>query len=484
MAAENHMNFTLNGKEQSANCRTDLTVLEWLRAEKRLTGTKEGCAEGDCGACSILLSKQGDSRFSTVNSCILSMGQIAGCDVLTVEGLKTETYHPLQVAMAENGSSQCGFCTPGIVMSLAGLLANTPEPSEEQVHDALAGNLCRCTGYKPIVEAALKIAKSGLVRLPKATSPNADDREALNSSGTQFYRPKTLANLFVLRATHPNAILLGGGTDLGVALAEHESEWPETIWTGAVEELRQVTETKDNWTFGAAVTWQEILANIGGAYPSLSTLIRRFGSTQIRNMGTIGGNIGTASPIGDGPPALIALGAKIALASAKATREIALEDFFLDYRKTALLPDEIIKSVTIPKPVKGQHFRVWKVSKRYDQDISTICGAFNLMIDGGKISSARVAFGGMAAIPKRARKAEELLLKMAVENRSEAVRRAHGNDTESVRRAYEMVAEAIRSEYAPLSDWRGTAAYRLEVAGNLAIRLGAELAGETVEVMS
>jgi xanthine dehydrogenase small subunit len=484
MAAQTPINFTLNGTAQSANCRADMTVLEWLRTMKRLTGTKEGCAEGDCGACSILLSKQGDSGYSAVNSCILSMGQIAGCDVLTVEGLKSETYHPLQVAMAENGSSQCGFCTPGIVMSLAGLLANTPEPNEEQVHDALAGNLCRCTGYKPIVEAALKIAKNGLISLPKTTSSETDVNEALDSSGTQFYRPKTLANLFDLRAAHPSAILLGGGTDLGVALAEHESEWPEVIWTSAVSELRQVAENKDNWTFGSAVTWQEILNSIGDTYPSLSTLIRRFGSTQIRYMGTIGGNIGTASPIGDGPPALIALGAKITLASAKATREIALEDFFLDYRKTALSAGEIIKSVTIPKPVKGQHFRVWKVSKRYDQDISTVCGAFNLIVEGDKITSARVAFGGMAAIPKRAQKAEELLLKMAVENRSETARRVHGNDTESVRRAYESVAEAIRSEFAPLTDWRGTAAYRLEVAGNLAIRLGAELAGETVEVMA
>ena len=484
MATETHINFTLNGNEQSVNCRTDLTVLEWLRNDKRLTGTKEGCAEGDCGACSILLSKQEDSTFAAVNSCILSMGQISGCEVLTVEGLKSETYHPLQVAMAENGSSQCGFCTPGIVMSLAGLLAVTPDPSESQVHDVLAGNLCRCTGYKPIVEAALKIATNGLISLPKTTSSETDANEALDSSGTQFYRPKTLAKLFELRAVYPTAILLGGGTDLGVALAEHESEWPVTIWTGAVDELRQVTETKDNWTFGSAATWHEILAKTGDAYPSLATLIRRFGSRQIRNMGTIGGNIGTASPIGDGPPALIALGATITLASAKTTREIALEDFFLDYRKTALLAGEIIKSVTIPKPVKGQHFRVWKVSKRYDQDISTVCGAFNVIVENGKISSARIAFGGMAAIPKRAPQAEELLAGIALGNRSESGRGAHGDDAETIRKRYAAVSDAIRTSYAPLSDWRGTAAYRLEVAGNLAIRLGAELAGETVEVMS
>lgn len=484
MASQTHIDFTLNGSEQSANCRADTTVLEWLRTIKRLTGTKEGCAEGDCGACSILLSKQGDSGYSAVNSCILSMGQIAGCDVLTIEGLKAETYHPLQVTMAENGSSQCGFCTPGIVMSLVGLLVTTLDPSEEQIHDALAGNLCRCTGYKPIVEAAMKIVKSGLTTLPRLHTKSDMHIDALDVAGTQFYRPETLEKLFALRASNPAATLLAGGTDLGVALAEHESEWPLVIWTGAVDELRQVTESKENWIFGAAVTWQEILDKIGDAYPSLSTLIRRFGSTQIRTMGTIGGNIGTASPIGDGPPALIALCAKITLASAKATREIALEDFFLDYRKTALLPGEIIKSVTIPKPVSGQHFRVWKVSKRYDQDISTVCGAFNVVIENGIISSARIAFGGMAAIPKRAPQAEKLLQGIAVENRSESDRESHGDDAETMRKRYAIVSDAIRASYAPLSDWRGTKEYRLEVAGNLAIRLGAELEGQDVEVMS
>ena len=483
MASQNYINFDLNGEIQQADCRADMTVLEWLRTGKRLIGTKEGCAEGDCGACSILLSKQGDSQFVAINSCILSMGQIAGCSVLTVEGLKTGTYHPLQVAMATNGSSQCGFCTPGIVMSLAGLLAYTPNPGEAEIHDALAGNLCRCTGYKPIVEAVLKIAKDGLIPLNGNIS-STKNIEHIQTDGTSFYRPQSLESFFKVRKENPTALLLAGGTDLGVALAEHESEWPLVIWTGAVKELREISETTCEWIFGAAVTWQEILTNVGDAYLSLSTLIRRFGSTQIRNMGTIGGNIGTASPIGDGPPALIALGAKVTLASALGSREIALEDFFLDYRKTALLGGEIIKSVTIPKPVRGQHFRVWKVSKRYDQDISTVCGAFNVMIENGKISAAKIAFGGMAAIPKRASQAEELLTGIVVGNRSESGRGSHGDDTKTMRKRYEDVAEAIRASYAPLSDWRGTKEYRLEVAGNLAIRLGAELEGHIVEVMS
>jgi xanthine dehydrogenase small subunit len=465
MMSEHSINFTLNGKTTHANCRPDTTVLSWLRTEQRLTGTKEGCAEGDCGACSILVSNPNGESFLAANACIMAMGQIAGRNLITVEGLSSEQRHPIQTAMAENGSSQCGFCTPGIVVSLAGLLASKSNPSEIEIHDALAGNLCRCTGYKPIVEAAKKIAALGLQNL-SAHDSLTNYNETIVTKNVTFNRPKSLKSLFDLRSEFPQAQLLSGGTDVGVALAEHAVQWPVTIWTGQVKELLELKEDDANWHFGAAVTWSQILEKTEHALPALAVLLRRFGSTQIRNMGTIGGNIGTASPIGDGPPPLIALNASITLASSKAERTIALEDFFLDYRKTALQPDEIIKSITLPKPTPDQYFRVWKVSKRYDQDISTVCGAFNLTIHDGKITAARVAFGGMAAIPRRAVEAEHVLIGISVRNGD-----------------FSNVASAIQDTFQPLSDWRGTADYRLQVAGNLALRLGADLNGETVEVM-
>lgn len=466
MTKRNQISFTLNGAPTQAECRPDTPLLEWLRTQKRLTGTKEGCAEGDCGACTILLSKVDEKGFAAVNSCILSMGQIEGRSIMTVEGLSTQNVHPIQDAMSQNGSSQCGFCTPGIVVSLAGLLSENASPNESEIHDALAGNLCRCTGYKPIVEATKAVAKFGLINLPAIELKHAS-ASVIDLSGSVFHRPTTLKDFFALRADNPSAFILAGATDLGVALAEHELQWPVALWTGGVKELRALSEDATHWHFGAAVTWSEILAKTAEAYPSFAVLLRRFGSAQIRNMGTIGGNIGTASPIGDGPPALIALGAKITLASAFSEHSMPLEDFFIDYRKTALREDEIIKSVSLPKPVEGQHFRVWKISKRYDQDISTVCGAFNLMMKDGKIASARVAFGGMAAIPRRVPTAENELME---EMPTSAV--------------FAKTATAIRDAFKPLSDWRGTSAYRTEVAGNLALRLGAELAGETVEVMA
>ncbi|MGL4488654.1 MAG: xanthine dehydrogenase small subunit [Rhizobiaceae bacterium] len=462
---ENATNFVLNGVKSQAFCRPDMTVLNWLRNERRLTGTKEGCAEGDCGACSILISKCDKSGFLSANACIMAIGQLAGRSVITVEGLSQNGSQPIQRAMAENGSSQCGFCTPGIVVSLAGLLSANTNPDDEEIHDALAGNLCRCTGYKPIVEAARKVALTP-VALDGFTGDPVSEADVISSNGSAFHRPQTLTDLFALRQQFPDAQLLAGGTDIGVALAEHAVEWPVTIWTGAVKALREIHEDASIWRFGSAVTWTEILEKTADALPSLATLLRRFGSTQIRNMGTIGGNIGTASPIGDGPPPLIALGASITLTSASGERTMALEDFFLDYRKTELRPDEIIKSISVPKPVEGQHFRVWKISKRYDQDISTVCGAFNFIIANGKITSARVAFGGMAAIPRRSMEAEAALTGMDIKSGD-----------------FAKVADAIRATFKPLSDWRGTAEYRSLVAGNLALRLGAELNGETVEVM-
>jgi len=457
--------FVLNGAPVEFAVRPDTTALDLIRNHAGLTGTKEGCAEGDCGACTVLLRRDGGPRLAA-NACIMTAAQLDGTDLTTVEGLKQGgKLSALQDAMASNGSSQCGFCTPGIVMALTGLVERNAAPDDEAIHDALAGNLCRCTGYRPIVEAAKAAAKAGLAA-PVPPAMPAKQAE-IGFGGSVLHQPATLAELTALRAAHPDAVILAGGTDLGVARADYHADWDRIISTANVAELRAVEETADAWTFGAAVTWEEILQAVRDDYPSLATLIRRFGSTQIRAMGTVGGNIGTASPIGDGPPALIALGADITLASRNGSRSMKLEDFFLDYRKTELRPDEVIASVTVPRAGPGAAFRVYKLSKRYDQDISTVCGAFNMTVTDGTVTACRVTYGGMAAIPKRAKASENKLLGRRL-------------DAESVAAA----AAALPEDFQPLSDWRGTAAYRMRTAGALLQRLANDLAGETVEVMA
>ena len=486
--------FFLNGHRQDVQIRPDTTVLEWLRGEARLKGTKEGCAEGDCGACSVLIGTDRDAiaqadtaagepqlndddgafRYRVVNSCILTMGQLDGQALVTVEGLKTAQLHPVQAAMAENGSSQCGFCTPGIVMSLSGLASDcerTGLPADDQlIHDTLAGNLCRCTGYRPIVEAARKVVAQGgaVIAAPESDAfKNIRPQSGFSYGGSTYHQPSSLKELLNLRAQYPQSLLLAGGTDLGVALADYHSDWDEIISTAHVGELRVIREDETSFGFGAAVTWAEVLKTIGNHYPSLTILLRRFGSVQIRNQGTIGGNIGTASPIGDGAPALIGLGAEIELAALEGSRTLPLEDFFLDYRKTELRAGEVIASVTLPKLTPDQDYRVYKISKRYDQDISTVCGAFRVTQENGIVTDARIAFGGMAAIPKRVKSAEQAMIGKTLDEEAVAA-----------------CAQAIAAELAPLSDWRGSAEYRLMVAQNLVERLRHDLAGEVVEVMA
>ena len=486
--------FFLNGHRQDVQIRPDTTVLEWLRGEARLKGTKEGCAEGDCGACSVLIGADMDAiaqadtasgatqsnkndgalRYRAVNSCILTMGQLDGKALVTVEGLKTTQLHPVQAAMAENGSSQCGFCTPGIVMSLSGLAADcastVAKADDQLIHDTLAGNLCRCTGYRPIVEAARKVIAEGGAPVAQPLSGSLQDirpQADFSHNGSAYHQPQTLKELMEMRAQYPQSLLLAGGTDLGVALADYHSDWDEVISTAHVRELREIREDATFFRFGAAVTWAEVLKAIGNHYPSLTILLRRFGSVQIRNQGTIGGNIGTVSPIGDGAPALIGLGALIELVGPNGSRTLPLEDFFLDYRKTELRGDEVIASLTLPKLTADQDYRVYKISKRYDQDISTVCGAFRITRENGIVADARIAFGGMAAIPKRVKSAEQVLTGKVLDGDAVAA-----------------CAQAIATELNPLSDWRGSAEYRLIVAQNLIERFSHDLAGEVVEVMA
>jgi len=469
----NPIKFNINGEATAAEVRADMTVLEWLRANPLLRGTKEGCAEGDCGACSILLARpaSGEPEFNAVNSCILLMGQIEGCSLITVEGLTSMQgqRHPVQAEMAENGSSQCGFCTPGVAVSLAGLLSQNGDPNEDEIHDALAGNLCRCTGYRPIVEAAISAVSADIDRLQNLGDMGIraeDTAIAVGNDQSVFFRPKSLEELCTIKSEHPNAVLLAGGTDLGLNVAQAKARWSMAIVTSAVSEMLQIEEHEAHVSFGGAVTWEQALPWLRALYPSFGTLVRRFGSAQVRAQGTIAGNIGNASPIGDGPPALIALGASVILASVRGEREVMLEDFCTGYRQTVMQSDEVISQVKLPWSRKNQLFRVYKISKRYDQDISTVCGAFSVITEGEEVKDARIAYGGMAATSQRCPEAEKALIGQELSLETAKV-----------------VAEAVTKHFTPLSDGRGSADYRTKVAANLCERFIRDVSGETVEVM-
>jgi xanthine dehydrogenase small subunit len=431
------------------------TLLDWLREHRGLKGTKEGCAEGDCGACTVVLER--DGRCEAMNSCIALLGQIDGQSVRTVEGLQGRhgAPHPVQTAMAESDATQCGFCTPGFVMSAYAFAAGGEKADLDTIHDALAGNLCRCTGYRPIVEAMTRIAG-----LPVESATAAPDRAASATFGGSFHAPRSLAELLALRASNPQALLLAGATDLGLLASRARKPPAAVIHVAHVPELIAVTESDKEITIGAAASYAQAMPILIANYPALKTYLARLGSRQIRTMGTLGGNIGTASPIGDMPPVLIALEARLKLVSTRGTRDLSLEDFFLAYRKTALAADEVIQSITLPKLWPGEVFFCDKLSKRRDQDISTVAAGYRLRIKDGRIENVRIAYGGMAATPLRAKAVEAALL----------------ND------GFAAAADALETEFKPIDDWRGTGAYRLQAAKNLLRRLELRVASPAFAV--
>lgn len=457
--------IVLNGERRRLDgVSPAMTLLDWLRGPARLTGTKEGCAEGDCGACTVLL-ETAEARLP-VNACLALVGQMHGRAIRTVEGLRGAdgAPHPVQRALAESDGTQCGFCTPGIVMSAVAFACGGEAPAPELIHDALAGNLCRCTGYRPIVEAVARCAHSADPWQTMEIDP--PDTESRQFDGASIlHAPRTLSELLWLRAEHPDAWLLAGGTDLGVRIS-HDREVPaRLIHVCGVPELNGLREHADRLEIGAAATYQQVLPTIEGHSKPFAGMIRRLGSRQIRSMGTIGGNLGTASPIGDTPPVLLALGATVHLASVRGRRVVGIDDFFLGYRRTALAPDEVIVSIDMNLPAADETFHVDKVSKRRDQDISAVLGAYRLRVADGVVRSARLAFGGMAATPARAPHAEAALTGAPW---SEAT--------------VESAARALADDFRPLDDWRATASYRLAVAGNLLRRLYLRSAGVAVEL--
>ena len=474
--------FHLNREPVRANAPPDRTLLDWLRCERGLRGTKEGCAEGDCGACTVLISRGG--RYRPANACIVLLGQIDGASVLTVEGLGREDRpHPVQAALAKGGGAQCGYCTPGFVMAITGLLEATSRPDDDAVHDALAGNLCRCTGYRPIVDAVHEAARAGVPRLEvpagiasdgrarrdaaasraREPGPSAPPPRPAPAAAGEFHAPTTLDELLALRAARTGAVLLAGGTDLNLRANRDREPLPDLIHTGRVAALREVCERGGALSIGGAASYDEMLPAIDRHWPSFARIVRRFGSAQIRSQATLAGNIGTASPIGDSLPCLIALGARVELASSKGIRIVPLDGLFTGYRETAIRSDEVIARIEVPLPGEGDEFRAWKISKRYDQDIATVCGAFALRLGRGgsvpMVREARIAFGGMAPVPARCERAESALAGKALDWTAAGA-----------------AADAVRASFAPISDVRGSADYRREAAANLLLRLHHELA--------
>ena len=459
------------------------TLLPYLRDTLGRKGTKEGCAEGDCGACTVVLvepEEQGSGlRLRAVNACIQFLPTLDGKELVTVESLRDADggLHPVQQAMVDCHGSQCGFCTPGFVMSLFALYKTNAAPTRRDIDDALAGNLCRCTGYKPIVEAALAMhglarargeASSWLAAACGEESACAADREAraralhairrpgtlrVTSGPGVFYAPRRLGELADIVLRHPQATLLAGGTDVGLWVTKALRELDTLVYTGEVAELKRVGVAGGHLEIGAAATLAEAMPALLGHYPELGELLRRFASPPIRNAATLGGNVANGSPVGDSMPALLVLDAELVLRRGDARRELPLAEFYLGYRKTALAPGEFLECIRVPLPAKGMLFGSYKVSKRFDQDIAAVCGAWRLQLDGRRIEPARVAYGGMAAVPARAARCEEAL---AGSEWNEA----------TVRRAM----TALSVDFTPISDMRASAGYRRRVAANLLYR--------------
>ena len=462
--------FLLNGRiEKADQFDPNLSILEWLRTKMRLTGTKEGCASGDCGACTVITGtadQHGNIRYDAINSCITLLGSVHGKELITVEAFQQEPRHPVQQGLMEKHGAQCGFCTPGIMMSLTALHANRKggAVSNHQILEALSGNLCRCTGYRPIIEAGQDAVvkewrpdtehpAAGMGPGPSKSALSRIHRDNITveaAGGARYDAPVNLDGLRSLRRAYPASRLVAGSTDLALEITQQLTSLDHLVSVERVPELKGCVLEGDELVIGAASTYQEFRASLCDLWPAFEAMLGRLGSLQIRNRGTLGGNIANASPIGDMPPPLIALNATLVLDGPDGQRSMPIEDFFLGYKQTALKAGEFLHSVRVPAPKINEALYIYKVSKRLDDDISAVLGAFRLTITDGVVSDCRLALGGTAATPARALRTEN------------ALKGQPWNDN--------SVAAAIHvlgSDFSPLSDVRASASYRLQVAGNL-----------------
>jgi len=450
---------------------SNLTLLGFLREQQHNSSVKEGCASGDCGACTLVTAEIDPKNhkqliYKSINACITLIGQLHGKQVISLEHLKQgDRLHPVQQPMVDQHASQCGFCTPGFVMSSYALHKNNPQPNREEVVQALAGNLCRCTGYRSIIDAVMQACEQPkdnseqdqntiqqLLAIAQQSSLNYHDQQK------SFFAPKSIKELADYLVKNPQAKLIAGGTDLALEVTQNLVEFTQLVYLGQVKELTEIREDDQQINIGAAVNYCDFEPILNQFYPELGAMIGRIGATQVRNSGTLGGNIGNASPIGDMPPALIALGANIELQQGEKVRQIALQDYFVDYKKTQLKRSEFIRSIKINKPRGNQLLKIYKLSKRFDDDISAVLAACFIELKDQTVDKIRIAFGGMAAIPKRATNCEAALQGKAFSQQN-----------------LDRAKQALQKDFSPLSDVRASAEYRMLAAQNILQRFYLEI---------
>jgi xanthine dehydrogenase small subunit len=449
------------------------TLLEVLREDLQCTGTKEGCGEGDCGACTVVVAEQSGTglQYRAINSCIRLAHSIDGMALWTVEDLADANgnLHPVQEAMVQCHGSQCGFCTPGFVMSLFGLyqnhVANGQSVTRDRAQHALSGNLCRCTGYRPILDAAEAMQKLAFVKTDD--SAIREDLQRLHSETfdieAPYLMPINLTQLLQARSMYPQAQIVAGCTDVGLWVTKMHHQYPKVLDVTRVKELRQITQDPNIINIGAAVTLTDAFSALLADRPQLASFAHRFAGLPVRNSGTLGGNVANGSPIGDSMPLLIALGASVVLSSLEGERSLPIDNLYTGYRKNVMTPGEVISSISIPKPAPNEFSRIYKISKRHEDDISAVCLALCLHLQDGMVVKASIGVGGVAATPVRAHQTEAVLT---------------GKDwNESTVQA---AIHTIRQEFTPISDMRASASYRIQVLGNLLQRFWLESQGQTV----